>query len=478
MPAVPRLLGRPELCRSWLCGAHSWAPAALAPRFRGAPTGLALAALPEAAAAPALAVKRSSSRFFMYEEHRDDSRAKLRDAAGATEVLALTPAQFFGELLGEERLAAAAPPEPQHYHYWTSPLADVAPELLERLGGWQELHSLPGVGFGPAGMKLPADPRGPSLWAGSAGSCTQAHYDVADNVIVQLHGRKRVRCYPPAAHEALCVFPDAHPRARKSQVNFDRPDLRLHPAFATLGSPFLDVVLMPGDALAVPAFWFHHLENGGGGGLDGEKDEGAGWAPAGPSVSLNLFALSAPMMASQPIFREGRPLEGDGGGAGVAVGGNLASAGYAAAALHRLGTGLLAGGRLDGGSLMREPRAFVRRLLHSRYAALGGVGNGCSPEPAAVLTAVTLSAEEEAKVDACLVRLQHHFDGLRAACAGSGEQQQLGSRGEEADAAQAYEDAVVEIVAMHLFELWATALCGADTVEHTLRAAFDIYSDS
>ena len=35
-----------------------------------------------------------------------------------------------------------------------------------------------------------------------------------------------------------------------------------------------------------------------------------------------------------------------------------------------------------------------------------------------------------------------------------------------------------EIVAMHLFELWATALCGADTVEHTLRAAFDIYSDS
>ena len=31
----------------------------------------------------------------------------------------------------------------------------------------------------------------------------QAHYDVADNVIVQLHGVKRVRCYPPASRAPI-----------------------------------------------------------------------------------------------------------------------------------------------------------------------------------------------------------------------------------------------------------------------------------
>ena len=35
------------------------------------------------------------------------------------------------------------------------------------------------------------------------------------------------------------------------------------------------------------------------------------------------------------VFREGRPLEGDGGGAAAATGGNLASAPFARAALRR-----------------------------------------------------------------------------------------------------------------------------------------------
>ena len=54
---------------------------------------------------------------------------------------------------------------------------------------------------------------------GGRGSSTQAHYDVAHNVFVQLHGEKRFELRPPSAHRSLHVFPDAHPRARKSQVS-------------------------------------------------------------------------------------------------------------------------------------------------------------------------------------------------------------------------------------------------------------------
>ena len=473
---VPRLLCA-DLGRGWLAS-HHWTPAELAAcaAFRNAPTGLALAALPqpEAAGVGHLAVKRSRSRFFMYEEHRADSHAKLQDAIGATKVLGLTPQEFFGRLLEE-------PDSENEFHYWTSPLSDVAPELLERLPGWEGLHRLADAGGGgsgggaPAAMELPTDPRGPSLWVGSGGSATQAHYDVADNVIVQLHGEKRVRCYPPSAHEALHVFPDAHPRARKSQVNWDAEPADSgyrYPGFAQLGEPFLDVTLQPGDALSVPAFWFHHLENG--------ADSGVGETGfRGPSVSLNLFALSAPMMASQTIFREGRPLEGDGGGGVATVGGvsaNLASSAFAVVVLRKLATGLVDGLRRqqllshwdDGRSAEVEAQAFVGRLLSSRYdpllaaAGVAGDGDGVGDGGGGAGTlSVALSAEEEAAVAACLGRLLPFFEGLRASCEGG----QPGGGDERA---------VVELVAMHLLELWATALRGAAGVEPTLRRAFDV----
>ena len=76
----------------------------------------------------------------------------------------------------------------------------------------------------------------------------------------QVAGRKRVRLWPPAAHECLHVFPDAHPRARKAQLDVDDPAAGGYALGAGLDAPALDVVLEPGDAVAIPAFWFHHCE--------------------------------------------------------------------------------------------------------------------------------------------------------------------------------------------------------------------------
>jgi hypothetical protein len=114
----------------------------------------------------------------MYEEH---GRVKLKDDSGPTmELLQRSPSQL-ADLLCHDN-------GENQYHYWTSPVADVAPGLLKRLDveGYCELLR------DDDDNKELLDPRGPSLWMASSGSATQAHYDVADNVILQLFGTKRV----------------------------------------------------------------------------------------------------------------------------------------------------------------------------------------------------------------------------------------------------------------------------------------------
>ena len=91
----------------------------------------------------------------------------------------------------------------------------------------------------------------------------------------QAHGRKRFRLWGPDAHAALRVFPDAHPRARKAQVLIDSDP----------GVPKaeLDVTLEAGEALFIPAFWFHHVE------------------ALSPSVSVNVFSENSMKLAAQTI---------------------------------------------------------------------------------------------------------------------------------------------------------------------------------
>ena len=119
------------------------------------------------------------------------------------------------------------------------------------------------VGVEESGEARDGTPIGLPAW--------QAHYDVADNTFVQLCGTKEFLVYPPSAAANLHVFPDAHPRARKSQVCVARPDFAHHPGAATLPAP-TRFVLSPGEALFIPAFHFHHVVS------------------QTPCVSLNVFA--------------------------------------------------------------------------------------------------------------------------------------------------------------------------------------------
>ena len=248
-----------------------------------------------------LAVKRSSkqNRFFMYEEHAPVNVKLKDDQMNAQQTITASPNELATLLQSQSQFNNNTTSSSDHHYYYTSPIATSSPNLSPN---FQFLQQLRATNEHPL-----LDPRGPSLWMGTSGSGTQCHYDVANNIIVQLYGSKRVRCYPPSVGLCLHVFPDAHPRARKSDGDFDRMNnndddtLRLRfPHFVDLPQPSLDVIMRPGDAIEIPAFWFHNVENGRIPFNTITKEEG----DDAPSVSVNSFSLSQPMMMAQQIFQK------------------------------------------------------------------------------------------------------------------------------------------------------------------------------
>lgn len=77
------------------------------------------------------------------------------------------------------------------------------------------------------------------------------HYDVMDNLLIQVTGRKRVVLYSPRDAPYLYLSGD------KSEVlNVDDPDLDKYPLFPKARR--YECYLESGDVLFIPAMWFHN----------------------------------------------------------------------------------------------------------------------------------------------------------------------------------------------------------------------------
>ncbi|XP_078084937.1 tRNA wybutosine-synthesizing protein 5 [Mustelus asterias] len=77
------------------------------------------------------------------------------------------------------------------------------------------------------------------------------HYDVMDNLLIQVKGRKRVILFSPRDAPYLYLTGD------KSEVlDVDTPDLEKYPQFVK--AQRYECQLDPGDVLFIPALWFHN----------------------------------------------------------------------------------------------------------------------------------------------------------------------------------------------------------------------------
>lgn len=345
--------------------------------------------------------------------------------------------------------------ESMRHYYWTSPVVDAVPHLSSLFN--QHVHLL----HKSSDDRTLLDPRGPSLWMGTSGSGTQCHYDVANNVILQLHGSKRVRVWRPSdGVYRLHTYPDAHPRSRKSQVDLDVDDdddstLRWrYPHYYCTHTPLrptLDVILRPGDALYLPAFWFHHVENGQLPGLISGVDTVD--VIDGPSVSLNSFALSKPMMIARKIFASAsRPMDA------TALDEDDDDTmerrhRRVLAVLGALGTQLIRElNVVDYG----EELGFIRKyLLEARYIPLVIIedNNRINKEPLIrrEVSNYDLTNEQKLAVESCIERIMPDF---RQLLGGSHVGEDI-NNGNGSDGV-----GIALLVGLHLLELWAVEIVG------------------
>jgi hypothetical protein len=193
----------------------------------------------------------SRNRHLLKDEGYDD--------ASGTEIIAATAEELF-QLCGQQSMTTSSYGTTAH-HYFTAPVQSLGAAVAQGLGGnsWKRTFIIDQQ----LNAEINAQPF-MSVWIGGENTQTQAHYDVLDNIFVQAYGTKTFKFWPIQEFVRLKVFPDIHPRARKSQLS------QLSDTFPESA---LEITLEAGEGLYIPAFYFHHVR-----------------AIKGISISLNCFS--------------------------------------------------------------------------------------------------------------------------------------------------------------------------------------------
>lgn len=148
--------------------------------------------------------------------------------------------QLLGQLLRYAEEETAAP----HALYAN---AATAPEHLP---DWDTANAL-GLPTGNAPARL---------WIGNA-TRVATHYDQSNNIACVVHGRRRFTLFPPDQIANLYIGPLDKTLAGppSSMVDPDAPDLARYPRFAAALAQAQVAELGAGDAIFIPAIWWHHV---------------------------------------------------------------------------------------------------------------------------------------------------------------------------------------------------------------------------
>jgi hypothetical protein len=100
-----------------------------------------------------------------------------------------------------------------------------------------------------------------SIWIGNR-TCIAAHFDNTENLACVVAGGRRFTMFPPDQIRNLYVGPlDLTPAGQPvSLVDIRDPDFARFPRFAEALKAAEVAELGPGDAVYIPALWWHHVE--------------------------------------------------------------------------------------------------------------------------------------------------------------------------------------------------------------------------
>lgn len=92
-----------------------------------------------------------------------------------------------------------------------------------------------------------------ALWLGPAGTLTSMHHDTSNILFFQIYGRKRVVLAPPTHLPLLDGARSMYSPVQNPEADADHP--------ALVGAVLPTVDLDPGDALFLPAGWWHYVRS-------------------------------------------------------------------------------------------------------------------------------------------------------------------------------------------------------------------------
>jgi len=126
-----------------------------------------------------------------------------------------------------------------------------AASVTDKFPGWTAANPLP----------LPLPDAIPRIWVGNA-SRVSTHYDMSGNVAAVVAGRRRFALFPPEQLANLYVGPLDVTIAGQpvSMVDLEQPDLERYPRFADAYAAMQVADLQPGDAIFIPALWWHDVK--------------------------------------------------------------------------------------------------------------------------------------------------------------------------------------------------------------------------
>ncbi|GAA0734708.1 cupin-like domain-containing protein [Sphingomonas japonica] len=109
-------------------------------------------------------------------------------------------------------------------------------------------------------IDLPVEGATPRVWIGNA-TCVSTHFDTSPNLACVVAGTRRFLMFPPDQISNLHIGPIDVTMAGQpaSMVDPDAPDLDRYPRFAEAMAHARVAELGPGDAIFMPALWWHHV---------------------------------------------------------------------------------------------------------------------------------------------------------------------------------------------------------------------------